>query len=336
MKKVHIIGIHIAVWLIFLAYTYTLWLGGKPDSVTTWLFVSINIARIITFYYCYDIIFRRYLTFNKKKQLILGVISAYFVFAFTRYGLEEVLYPQVLGFRNYHEDTSMGYYLVDNIFEGLPIIVLSAAVFAISKSFQNERINQQLKSEVQKAELAFLRSQINPHFLYNSLNYLYSLALPLSDKMATAIIHLSDMMRYTLSESKDGKVLLSQEIKYIEAYLSLFRMRFEPDFYADLKVQGTLHDQRISPLLLIPFVENALKHGIVDQQNKPVRIAVSITEQYLLFEVENYISTHEKDQSGGIGLVNTRKRLALLYPDQHELNITATAQVFNVFLQIKM
>lgn len=334
MSKLHTIGWHALAWTVFLIYTYTHWLGSTPDTQTIWLNVSINIAKIGTFYYCYGFVYPRYLTYNRKIPLALGLLSACLLFACCRYGLEEVAYPYFLGFRNYDEGTDFAYYVFDNLYYAVPYIVLSAAIFSVARYFRHERMNLRLKEAATHAELAFLKSQINPHFLYNSLNYLYSLALPLSDKMARAIVNLSDLMRYTLSETKDGKVTVAQEITYIQSYLALFGLRFEPNFHVDFTLIGDNVALRLAPLLLIPFVENALKHGVVDQPDRPVMIRLELSADGLTFRVSNTISHHQKDHSSGIGLTNVQRRLNLLYPHRHTLQITNDNQVFHVFLQL--
>ena len=187
-----------------------------------------------------------------------------------------------------------------------------------------------------KSELAFLKSQINPHFLYNTLNYIYSLAIPVSDKMAAAVLRLSDLMRYTLTESADGMVGVEKEVDYLESYIELFRMRFDPHFYVSFHTEGINGQQRVAALLLIPFVENAFKHGVVNDPQHPVEILLNITGKTLSLTVKNKISNNQKDRSSGVGLVNIQRRLELIYPGKYMLNIEKQDQIYQTGLTIKL
>ncbi|HEY1023888.1 MAG TPA: histidine kinase, partial [Sphingobacteriaceae bacterium] len=180
------------------------------------------------------------------------------------------------------------------------------------------------------------KSQINPHFLYNSLNYIYSLAIPVSDKLASAVLHLSDLMRYTLKESADGKVKLQQEVAYIRNYIELFRMRFAPQFYVDFEAAEIDDKQTVPALILIPFVENAFKHGVVNEPERPVRIKLSVAGGRLTFTVSNKINRSQKDHSSGVGLTNIKRRLELLYPAKHELLISENGQTYKTTLNITL
>lgn len=336
MSRSKIITIHILCWSLFLAYTYFFWLKEVPDRQTFWLNVSINFAKISTFYYCYSFIYPKFSTNRNKFFLIGGILSACIFFALCRYSWEELLYPAWLGFRNYDEGISLPYYVFDNLYYAIPYIVLAAALFFLHRHFILERINLQLKEEAGKAELAFLRSQINPHFLYNSLNYMYSLALPKSQELADALVNLAGLMRYTLKENKDGLVQLEDEITYIKDYISLFSMRFSPQFYVNFKTDTQGSNPRIAPLILIAFVENALKHGSVELPEHPVDIVLCIRENQLEFSVFNKKSKKIKDRSGGIGLLNVQRRLNLIYKECYQLDIKEDQKDFRILLQITL
>ncbi|QIL40802.1 histidine kinase [Pedobacter sp. HDW13] len=245
------------------------------------------------------------------------------------------MYLKWFGFHNYAEGTTAWHYISDNIYWSLAFIVVPAAVYGIEKSFLAERMNLKLKDEVVKAELSFLKSQINPHFLYNTLNYVYSLAIPVSDKLANAVLRLSDLMRYTLNDSPDGKVSLDKEVGYLESYVELFKMRFEPNFYVTFTTEG-IGDQKIAALILIPFVENAFKHGAVNDEAQPVRIKLKVQQKRLSFEVSNKISHAQKDHSSGVGMVNVHRRLDLIYPDKHELLVSNNGNTYKSTLILNL
>ncbi|KQM72583.1 hypothetical protein ASE74_22810 [Pedobacter sp. Leaf216] len=335
MKTIKIISIHILCWVLVLGYFYG---GYLIDGITfnkSAFSISMNFIQLIEFYICYLWVYPRFLKKNKVPQLIGGIILTIGVFIALRYLIEEVLYLKWFGFHNYDDRTTAWAYISDNIYWSLGFIVTPAAAYGIEQSFKSEQVNRKLKEEVVKAELSFLKSQINPHFLYNTLNYVYSLAIPVSDKLANAVLRLSDLMRYTLNDSPDGKVSLDKEVEYLESYVALFRMRFEPKFYVDFITEG-ITDQKIASLILIPFVENAFKHGVVNDETQPVRIKLKVQNKRLSFEVSNKISHAQKDHSSGVGMVNIHRRLDLIYPDKHELLISNNGNTYKSTLILNL
>ncbi|WP_342647638.1 histidine kinase [Mucilaginibacter sp. CSA2-8R] len=176
-----------------------------------------------------------------------------------------------------------------------------------------------------KTELNFLRSQISPHFMFNVLNNLVALARKKSDTLEPAIINLSQIMRYMLYESDDNQVLLSKEIEYLKSYINLQMLRFGSEVTVKVNVTGNADMFMIEPMLLIPFVENAFKHGTGMLENPVILIGLNVdeTKRQLQFRVTNSISPLDvsKDKSSGIGLSNVNRRLAILYPGKHQLNV---------------
>lgn len=321
-----------ALYTAYEAIGYFIRVDAKPFHL--YLALSFTFVRLVQFYFCYLLVFPLFGLRGKLMKLILGILSALALFIVLRYTIEEVLFPYFFGFDNYNEGTSMKVYVGDNIYWGSPAIMVSAILWSVQNAFKREQENEVLRQEVTRAELAFLKSQINPHFLYNSLNYIYSLAIPVSEKLSTAVLHLSDLMRYTLKESPDGKVKLEQEVTYIENYIELFKMRFAPEFYVNFKAEGVDADQTVASLILIPFVENAFKHGVVNDAGRPVRIRLSVLGNRLTFTVSNTINRSQKDHSSGVGLTNIKRRLELLYPGQHELLISENGQTYKTTLNI--
>lgn len=335
MKRIPVFLIHIICWMAFLAYSYSAFIPNFKGFGSIAFNVSITIVQIIQFYICFLWVYPKYLKPNKIPQLIGGMFIALLAFIFLRYGIEEMFYPKFFGMRNYSPDTPILYYAWDNVYWGTSYIIVAMAIYAVQQSFRSELANKNLKNDVVKAELAFLKSQINPHFLYNTLNYVYSLAIPVSDKLADAVLKLSDLMRYTLSESATGFVPLAKEVEYVKNYIALFRMRFEPNFYLDFNIDGLSENQEIASLMLIPFVENAFKHGVVNDKNSPVRINLKASAKMLVFEVSNKINRGQKDTSSGVGLLNVQRRLNLIYPDRHELLISNNSNTYKTTLTIK-
>ena len=307
-------------------------------NFTFWL------SLISLFYYCFLVVFPQGLRRGRWPVLVLGLLGTPLVFAGTRYLLEEVLTPLLFGFRNYPLDVTLRFYLQDNLYFLLPTIVLAGAAVAVrdalvrEKERENQLLLQALEQEKTQAELAFLRTQINPHFLYNTLNYLYATVYPVSEPLAEAVLRLSDLMRYLLHDSPDGQVALHQEVDYLENYLALYRLRFEEKFFVNFQqAGGPIGGQRVAPLLLIPFVENALKHGVANQAAHPIDIQLTLpAPDQLEFTVCNRIGQHQKDATTGVGLPNIRRRLALLYPGRHTLHVHDDGQTYRARLQLSL
>ncbi len=187
------------------------------------------------------------------------------------------------------------------------------------------------------AELAYLKAQINPHFLFNTLNSIYAMALAGSDQTPGAIVRLSSMMRYVLVEAGKEKVPLEQEITYLTDYTTLQQTRFQSSLQLDLTINGRPEGRSIVPLLLIPFVENAFKHGVNPEEPSAIGIRIDIADHELQLHVTNNKVTvhHPESGPGGLGIQNTRQRLQMLYPGKHTLIIEDQPRSFTVFLTLK-
>lgn len=205
---------------------------------------------------------------------------------------------------------------------------------------QNEKIA--LERQNLQSELKFLKSQINPHFFFNTLNNLYALTLKKSDLAPEIVLRLSEMMRYMLYESNEKKVPLEKEINYVKNYLELEKLRQGDRFDINFKLTGKLKDQKIAPLVFIPFLENSFKHGL-DNQIKSgfVNIDLKLMDDSIELDIENskppkLPKKQDDKKSGGIGLENVKRRLKLLYPKKHKLEIIEKPHAFRVFLNIKL
>lgn len=219
----------------------------------------------------------------------------------------------------------------------------SSTIFKIISDWvKHLREKQELQTQTMQSELRFLKSQINPHFLFNTLNNLYALTLKKSDKAPEIVIKLSEMMRYMLYECNEKRVLLSKEVNYLKNYLDLERLRQGKNVEINFSVQGDVSDQKIAPLMFIPFLENSFKHGLSNHISKGfVNINLEIEDNIVNLFIENSkpdtlpLQDHQR-KSGGIGLVNVRRRLNLLYPNQYQLNIGDNPKTYAVNLQIEL
>ncbi|MCP9290262.1 sensor histidine kinase [Gracilimonas sediminicola] len=191
-----------------------------------------------------------------------------------------------------------------------------------------------LKAEKAKAELALLRSQVNPHFFFNTLNNLYSLVVHQSDKAPDVILKLSDMMRYTIYEGKKDRVPLKEEIEYLQRYIDLHKIRYQKEVVIKFeKPEET--EATIAPLLLILPLENAFKHGVETMREGAfIHASVFEDDKKIVFRISNNFDEQTEETEKGIGLENLKKRLELLYPDQHKLEIEKEEGVFTVILEL--
>lgn len=204
---------------------------------------------------------------------------------------------------------------------------------------RNSRERQRLEAQSLQSELKFLRTQINPHFLFNTLNSLYALTLKKSDRAPETVLKLSEMMRYMLYESNARSVSLSKEVDYLRNYLDLEKLRHGDSADIRFEVDGAIEGQEIAPMILVTFVENAFKHGLGKVLDGGfVHIVLLVEDDEIRFHIENAKPTAliADTGPGGIGLVNVERRLDLLYPGQHELNTLVTDATYAVDLYLDL
>ena len=230
-----------------------------------------------------------------------------------------------------------------------PSIFLSTFFIGIASTIYNimndwlltQREKKELQAQTLQSELKFLKSQINPHFLFNTLNSLYALTLKKSDQAPEIVLKLSEMMRYMLYECNVPQVPLQKEVNYLHNYLELEKLRQGKRMKIDFSVIGEPKEQRLAPLMFIPFIENCFKHGINNQITEGfVNMVLHIKPDSVKMEIENSRaplrpSTSSK-KSGGIGLVNVRRRLNLLYPAKHKLQISENPNTYKVELLLEL
>lgn len=199
---------------------------------------------------------------------------------------------------------------------------------------------QEMEKEASLAELKALRSQINPHFLFNSLNSIYSLARKNSPMVPEKVLQLSDLMRHIIYESDGEQVLLDKEVEMIKNYIELQNLRSSDENKIELTIIGETSSKRIAPLIFLPFVENSFKHGLKGGgANSPVKIKIDASGPTLYFETENNIGSKQDvvdNKFKGIGIENAKKRLELIYPGQHSLVVSENKNTFKVALLVQL
>jgi LytS/YehU family sensor histidine kinase len=223
--------------------------------------------------------------------------------------------------------------ILRNAVQAFPVIAATMLLKLMDRSFQQEKKLREIEKEKFSAELGLLKAQINPHFLFNTLNSLYALTLKGSEQASKVVLRLADLMHYMLYGASAHKVLLKDEIKYLEDYISIEQMRFAERLELSFQYSGDIVGKWIAPLLLLPFVENAFKHGIEDNSGW-VTINLKVTGSRLFLKVGNSCPAEPKHNLKGMGLRNVKRRLELTYPGGHQLTINQTAAAFEAELQV--
>ncbi len=224
------------------------------------------------------------------------------------------------------------------VFAFLMICGIAVAIKLLKEWYAENRRRKETEKEKLAIELEMLKAQVHPHFLFNTLNNLYSLTLTKSDKAPVVVTHLSDLLRYMLYECNEKEVALSREIEVLREYAELEKLRYGNRIDVGFTIEGNIYALKIAPLLLLPFAENCFKHGVNDELDQCwVNIYLHAEQDGLSFIMSNSFSkAKQKNEMGGIGLRNISKRLELLYPGKYELQMNADDETFTVKLQIKL
>ena len=231
---------------------------------------------------------------------------------------------------------SMGF-ISRNVIIYLGVIGLAVAVRMTERWYRDEKKRDEMEKAATEAELVALKSQVNPHFLFNTLNNIYSLIQIDQDKAQEAVHDLSGMLRYVLYDSEKPSVPLSKETGFLKDYIKLMSMRCSSNVSLDVSLPETDSDKHVAPLLFIPLVENAFKHGISTSEPSSIKIELKEEGEYVSFLVENTsFPKNDSDRSGsGIGVKNLQRRLDMLYPGQHSFEYGETQGFYRSFLKIK-
>ena len=223
----------------------------------------------------------------------------------------------------------------------LLVIGISTSVTAVQKWQKDAELRRELEKEKINSELSFLKAQINPHFFFNTLNNIYALTLIDVDDAREALHKLSRMMRYVLYDTQQGKVRLSQELAFLQDYVQLMQLRLTDKVKVKIDVPASPNDVMIAPMLLLPFLENSFKHGVSATQPSEIYLGLTQNGEEVMVEIKNTLFSGKRitlDESNGIGLINTRRRLDLLYPGKYKLvvneNMQAAEFIVNLYLNV--
>jgi two-component system, LytTR family, sensor kinase len=332
---------HVAVWAIVLALPYLLnshhddskpQAAGHYEREFLYLNLFTNFLWIAPFYLNAYLLTPR-LFYRKKYIAYVAVLAVLFLAIL---GVHGFLFMEVFGIPHFS--------WWRGAFFNLPTFLLAIAISTVFRLVKDrmaaDRMAQQKQEENLKTELSFLRSQINPHFIFNILNNLVALERMKSDELGPTILKLSSLMQYMLYETDEDKVSLSMEVEYLQSYIDLQRQRFgeKVPICVSLKPPAEGYFE-IEPMLLIPFVENAFKHGVGLIDKPAIFVDLHVGTGVLYFSVKNKynpVAGEIKDKGSGIGLTNVSRRLNLLYGQQHKLKIVRDQEWFTVSLEIKL
>lgn len=333
---------HILFWLSFITFYAVLW-GSFSDNYLLQFKMQLLYLpeKLFATYLTIYILLPKYLL--KENYLLfflwaaVVLILAGLIHALTGYYIERPIY--------YPHQNWDGIWHPSKILKSAtsiyPVVVLATLIKLFEHWYTNQQATQNLVKEKLEAELKFLRAQIHPHFLFNTLNNLYALALKKSDNTPEVVLKLAELLNYMLYECNTDIVPLSKEVELIENYVALERLRYGERLDISVRMKGDISDKRIAPMLLLPFVENSFKHGTSGETEKAwISIDLTVKNNLLTLKVDNsksnQLTADEKQYREGIGLQNVKRRLELLYTDDYELKILDTEESYLVVLKLEL
>ena len=333
----HKTGVHIVVWSLYLVSLFII-LNFAIDIKTALIRTStLAIIQIIVFYSNLIWILPHFFE-NKKYQItiLLNLVLIICGFGFNVFTEEYTPHSIHLRLNNLSKNKHIDFEL---LFLNIMPLTLTLFISFILYNFKKQKVQEKREFEILSAEKQFLIQQINPHFLFNTLNNIYFLTYKTAPEGAKAIMQLSKMLDYSLYGEKTSSITLKDEIEYIKNFIALFKLK-------DSKIRNIKFDysnielsHKIAPMILIPFIENAFKHGDIESSaNGFIDIEMrSLENNFIYFECTNSFETNKsKDKTKGIGIANVTRRLELLYPNKHKLTITNLKNEFKVSLKLKI
>ncbi len=345
------VGLHILAWAFiviipqYLSITY----GRGRDAHFLYQFYTNTLVYGLIFYLNYLWIVPRFFFAESKARYILVVsavivlacLSLYLTNEFIFFNQERehqigLIMKELYKGREIPKPPIREMRIFNYFYSSILICGFSLGLGIAERLSQNEKQRKELEKEKLNSELAFLKNQISPHFFFNTLNNIYSLIGFDAEEARHAVLKLSKLMRYLLYESEQGKTRLSDEVAFMTNYIDLMKLRLGSKVELKVSLPEDHQDIRIPPLLFIPFIENAFKHGVSYRDRSFIHIRMTAEDGRILFFSENSLvpGVQKENVHPGIGLENVKKRLNLLFPDSHTLKIEETADEFRVKLQL--
>ncbi len=342
MKKYLELSIHILIWGIayFLILNYVNTISDfRKDKGPFWFAILFGMfMNQIIFYGTAFFIVPRFLGLKKISLLIISLLSAFVLINLLESFID---YYWLVGFFSSESESYLSY-LGYNTTSSFFILLLGLSYALIKYWFQSEKLKRILYEEKLTTEMAFLKSQINPHFLFNVLNGFYAKALKNNvPELADGIAKLAELMRYMVYETNEDSISLKKEIHHLKKFIQVYQLRIaeDDDVFINFAIKGAVENVKISPMLLIPFVENAIKHGIDTKAKSVIDISLEVIENKLSYKVTNTIHPTVyglKDGASGFGLDNLKKRLSILYPKTHTLETNEENGFFISLLELQI
>lgn len=350
-KKI-IIALHAIAWIIIISiplYLNNAFGGGNQHRL--YQFYVHTLSAIVVFYLGYLWLVPNYFLRDKKATyaiILVGLILAtYLLTSFINDTIlldpvQDAKFQEAMRKLNGNNENShapmkaFGFY--NHFLASLLISGFAIGLGVMEKLKLNEKKQKELEKEKLDSELAFLKNQISPHFFFNTLNNIYSLIGIDGPTAQESVLKLSKLMRYLLYESENGETMISHEIDFMNNYIALMKLRLSSRVELQIDFPKQFSDFSIPPLLFIPFIENAFKHGISSRDRSFINIVLKLGDDQLIFSTQNSIGKCSQTgdlQYSGIGLDNVRKRLMLLFPGNHELKIEQDEATFSVKLSIQ-
>ncbi len=332
--------LHTLAWTLYIAFYF---LNNAFTELSFWhkafYLMNILVFDLSIFYSLYLIAIPRLLQNKKSWRFVLILVLIVGLYPFAKHLVDNAIGSY------FPDDTTLMSSIVQAGFWQAYLIRVLSCLFIVMMAgigkftfdwFKNMRIRTELENQNLISELAFLKSQINPHFLFNTLNNIHTLAYKKSDLAPDSIMKLSDLMRYMIYESDVDFVPLEKEITHLRSFIDLQELRFKAKGIVAFELEGDQKQFEIAPLLLLPFVENAFKHGANLNRPEAIRIKLRSAVDGIKFSIENELAIEmkHKDTTGGIGLENIRRRLELIYPKRHTLLIDQSSSLYQIDLTL--
>ncbi|ULC58525.1 histidine kinase [Flaviramulus sp. BrNp1-15] len=327
LKKIGYAILHIIFWLgVLLFYTYFFDVGSTNFTNTLYFSFFLMPITIATTYVSIYKLIPDYLI--KKRYALFGLYSIY-TFIISAYLVMLSIFFSLIYISNFeYNDMAPATKNIFFVITAVYCVVFIVSAFKLLKlNLKNTEQNNLLKTKIldtqlklKEQELNYLKMQIHPHFLFNTLNTMYGFALKKADETPEMILKLSNLLDYLLYQADKPFVLLTEEIDHIKDYIELEQMRFNNTLNINFSTNKIIETQKIAPMLLLPFVENSFKHGVLQKGVLNIFIELLCNDNQIHFTVKN-TSKKQKPTNSGIGLENIKKRLDLLYPDQYSLKI---------------
>lgn len=322
---------HLILWTIWIGLPLlNSWDNEKFRSFNLWM-LPVSLTNIPLFLINSEWLIPKVYRNKGMTSFLLSLLVLTVAFSCLQYFMKEWIIPEDFQFRG----GAIFFTVVAVVF----VLAISTAYGFIMYQIRQEKIREEEAQIRLRSELSFLRSQISPHFIFNILNSIVYLVRTKSPRAEEVILKLSELMRYMLYNKEGEQVPLEKEVNYLRNYIDLQKVRFDEDVAIDFQQQGQISHQQIESMLLIPFVENAFKHGVGLIESPEISIYLKVEKDSISFQVKNKRNAsiqEEKDSSSGIGLRNVKRRLDLLYPKHHEIEIRDEGEWFMVKLELSL